>query len=290
MKKKIYIFILVIATWAPSSSPASELLTIVYSNLGQLCSTTPDGATNFCISSEKEYRSPSWQPNGDHIVAGSGYHDGAYELVLLNKDGSLIRYLYKSNKFIRPVWSPDGEFIYGLNYSYAKSIRKWDSEGKKFTDVPVKGAESEYKYLQMISFSPSNKRAVLLLDNFNKMLLVSVYNDHFQAIKIILKDYSYVSQSVWLDDNNLLFVGKKDEPRGELWELNVDSEKVRKLGVPRLWLRDFVTLSPDGKAVIVCAMPDNEETKWNLWHYSFGSPHAKRITDGIEDVSPYWRH
>jgi len=207
----------------------------------------------------------------------------------LKKDGAVLRRLSESSEFIRPVWSPDGKYIYGLNYSHQRSIRRWDSEGKRFTDIPIKGAEGEFKYLQMIAIDPSNKRAAILLDDFKKMLLVTIHEDHFQAIRTLPKDYSYVSEAVWVDEKNLLFVGKKSESRGELWKLNVDSEKIQKVGVPKLWLRDSVTLSSDRKSVIVTAMPDNEEKKWSLWRYTFGTPVAERITVGTEGVSPNWR-
>jgi WD40 repeat protein len=290
MRKQIYSLVLTIVIWTPSLSWGGELLPIVYSSLGELCSTTPTKAKPACLKSQKEYGSPSWQPNGHYIVAEAGYHDASHELVLLKSDGAVLRIISKSTDFIRPIWSPDGRYIYALNYDQPKTIRRWDSEGKKFTDLPVKGAENEYEYLQMISFSPNRKRAAILLDNFMKMLLVEVYEDHFQAVKTIPKDYSYVSESVWLDDNNLVFIGKKADSRGELWKINVSSEAVQKVGIPGLWLRDSVTLSPDRKAVIVCAMPDNEETKWSLWYYSFGAQHATRITNGLEDVSPSWKH
>jgi hypothetical protein len=288
--KKLLIIILGIAACLPVLSQGSELLPIVYSDSGGLCSVSHTGGAIKCVKSKKEYGSPSWQPKGSNIVAESGYHDGAHNLELLKNDGTAIRRLHKSSEFIRPVWSQDGRYIYGLSYSQPRSIRRWDSEGKKFVDIPVRGAEAEYKYLQMISFDPSHKRAVILLDHFKKMLLVTVHDDHFQAIKIIPKDYSYVSESVWLDENNLIFIGKKNDKRGELWKLNVDSEKIQMVGVPGLWLRDTVTLSPDRKSVIVCAMSDDDKTKWSLWRYSLGSPRAERITTGTEDVSPSWRH
>lgn len=289
MKKYVFSFIFGIAVSMPISPEARELLPILYSKEGQLCSTIPTGANHFCIRSKKDYDSPSWQPNGNHIVVESGYHDGAHELELLKKDGTLIRRLPESSEFIRPAWSPNGKYIYGLSYSHPKLIRRWDKEGKGFIDIPVRGAKCRYQYLQAISFDPSNKRAVILLDNFDIMFLVAVHEDHFQVIKMLPKSYSYVSQSVWLDDKTLLFVGIKTGSRNELWKLDVDSEDTQKVGVPELWLRDYVTLSPDKKTVVVCAMPDTEQSKWSLWRYTIGTPRAERITDGTEDVSPNWR-
>ncbi len=131
---------------------------------------------------------------------------------------------------------------------------------------------------------------------FNHMVIVDVGEKSMMALNVLPRGFRYVAQSAWLDEDHLLFIGKRGSDRGELWELDIRSGRVTRRGIDGLWLRDFVTLSPDRKSVVVTAMGENKNgTKndsWNVWLYSLETSRAVRLTTepGGEDVEPSWRH
>lgn len=145
--------------------------------------------------------------------------------------------------------------------------------------------------MQMISFSPSGSSIAILVDKFQKMLIAEVEEEAIRVTKQVPQDFSYVSGSVWLDESRILFVGEQASTRQELWELNIKDGSVKKRGIPGLWMRDSLTLSPDKTSVVVCGVADGTEkdTRWNLWKYSLASSKLVKISNGTEDVSPNWR-
>ncbi|MDA8387961.1 MAG: WD40 repeat domain-containing protein [Nitrospiraceae bacterium] len=304
-KKRVFVTTLIIINSLVISglSWAVSLHKILYIHdgefVGQLCSVVPaKGMTPVCLA-DGGYGSPSWRPHGNLIAAELKTRQGT-KLVILNKNGRLVRALSKSKGCYRPEWSPDGRYLYAINYRLGHAIRRWNLESHRFKDIPVRGFGKEYSYLQGISFSPNYKRAAISVDKFKKILISDVYGDHFRVRKILPGKFHYVAQSVWIDNDRLLFVGvKKNDDRGEIWQLNIGrgelwqlnvlTGKIKKISIRGLSLRDFVTLSPDHKSVVICATDNPQDPKWSLWLYKLGSPTATRITNGIEDVDPDWR-
>ena len=73
---------------------ARELLPILYSNSGELCSVAPDSpGVTVCASSLGAYDvdSPSWQPNGNRIISELGREGGDHTLWLLLDQGVQLR-------------------------------------------------------------------------------------------------------------------------------------------------------------------------------------------------------
>ena len=279
-----------VAAGAVSQACAADLGEIIYSSWGQLCSAAAQGGTDHCIEGAKEVNSPVWQPGGDLIVANRGEHDGPHELVLLRSDGKLKARLEKSSSFIRPVWSPDGNYIYAIRYSLGAQLGRWEKTGKGFRAIPILGADGMFEYVQMLAFSPSGNQLSVLVDKFQTMLIADVQPDAIKVQRQVPRNFTYVSGSAWLDESRLLFVGKQEGERQELWEMKTNDGSATKRGIQNLWLRDFITLSPDRRSVVVCGVADNvKETKWNLWKYSLESAALVRLTNGTEDVSPNWR-
>lgn len=295
MHKKLFIILLlkVFLFSIISIVNAEELSTIIYTsyelpNYGQLCSVDADGNNHICISSKKEFHSPYWSPDGNKVVVGTGYHDEIPNIVILKSNGDLISILKNSSGFYRPLWHPDGS-IYALNYDLGRSVRKWDLSTGKYKDILIKGSENEYKFLQMIAFSPSGKFAALLTDEFKVMLIAEVGEESITVIKVLPKKFEYIAQSVWLDDNNILFIGQiKSDTKG-LWEFNILDDMLKKVDVQELFLDDCMALSPDKKAIIVSATKGEQDTKWNLWIYNLETKNVNKITNGVEDVEPSWR-
>lgn len=260
-----------------------ELGPILYRSWDGLCSISPSpGAKPVC--SRADWGDPSWQPHGKRIVATS--RSG---LALFDSNGQLIRALGGKSGG-RPTWSPDGRYIYATNGGTGSTILRWDADGRGRALIPVLGQEGSDVYFQMISISPSGRRAAILRRNFDRMLIADVGETKFSVSASVPRGFSYVAQSVWLDDDHLLFVGKKDTNQGELWQLDLRSGATLREGIDGLWLRDFVALSPDGKSVVVTAT-NGKPVSWDLWQYFLDSRRLVRLTFGTadENVEPSWR-
>jgi hypothetical protein len=147
-----------------------------------------------------------WQPSGERIAAETGEHDGACLLVLLDGRGREIRRLTDSSDYIRPIWSPDGRFIFAINYGLGSAIGRWDADGRNKTTLRVTGGIESGRQFQMISFSPSGNRAALLTMSFREMALATVKDNGLLVFAMVPEGFSYVSQSAWRDEDHLLFV------------------------------------------------------------------------------------
>jgi Tol biopolymer transport system component len=284
-------YVLLLASLAlPGVAGAAQFDDIVFSSSGELCTVASvPGAKERCLRSDYEYDSPAWRPNGKVLVVKAGVHDGPSKLLIIGEDAKVIRTVTKSAGFIRAAWSPDGKYFYALNYGLGRAVGRWNAEGTAFTTLPVQSKQS-FDHVQMIAFSPNGTKAALLVDDFKKMLIARVNDSGFEVEQVLPANFSYVAQAAWLDDSRLLFVGKKDDPRAQVWELEVSHGSVRARGIEGLWIRDFLAMSPDRTSVVVCGTAvGDKETRWSLWKYSLASSALTRLTNGIEDVAPGWR-
>jgi len=263
---------------------SQQLGPILYRNWVGLCSISAE-TTAKPRCSRSEYEDFSWQPHGNRIVAM-----GARGLVLLDSSGRLINKL-EGQSGARPTWSPDGRYIYAISGKFGGAVVRWDASGKNRVAIPVTGLNDPHLFFQRISLSPSGKRAAILTGDFKEMLITDVSEKALSARKVLPRGFSYVAQSVWLDDEHLLFVGRQGGTRGELWGLDIRSETATKRGISDLWLRDFVALSADQKSVVVTATKNSEEVSWDLWQYFPESSYLKRLTSGTQDenVEPSWK-
>ena len=158
-----------------SAGDSNTLLPILYSEGGRLCSVSATGKEGrACARTGHEIDSPSWQPRGRLIVTELGEHDGLHALWLLNAVGRPVRQLTESTDFYRPIWLPDGRHIVGLNYSITHTIRQWNEEGGKYTDMQIDGFETAYQRLQMVAISPSARHAAFVVDDFKHLLIVDI--------------------------------------------------------------------------------------------------------------------
>ena len=142
---------------------AQDLRPIVYVNWGQICSVSVSLVTNrSCLNSQDEFGSPSWRPDGSALVVEAGGHDSPHSLVLLDRRGRKVGGLVGSLSHLRPAWSPDGKYVFGIDYGLGRAVVRWDADGKNRAVVPVAGADGETTAFQMISFNPSGSRVALL--------------------------------------------------------------------------------------------------------------------------------
>lgn len=211
-------------------------------------------------------------------------------LALFDIRGHLIRRL-EGRSGGRTTWSPDGRYVYATSGRTGSIILRWDADGRHRVAIPVVGADDSRAYFQMISVSPSGAQVEILTEKFDQMLIASVSETKFSVTGSVPHGFSYVAQSVWLDEEHLLFVGKKDTTQGELWQLDLRSGATTRRGIDGLWLRDFVAISPDGNSIVVTAT-DANPVSWDLWQYFLDSSRLVRLTHGTKDenVEPSWRH
>ena len=277
--------------------PAPRLLEILYTGDGTLCSVSTAGDRKVCAKSNEEFDDPSWDPRGTRVVVEAGQHDGASSLVLLDSTGKRLRRLVSSSGAIRPAWSPDGRYVFAIDYGIGSAVARWNADGTARMRIPVTGGSSVGQQVrsgappaqfQMLSFSPSGRRVALLTMRFREMLVATVGDTAMTVFRTAPRDFAYVSQSVWLDESHLLFVGKRAPGRGELWELNVEDGTARRRGIDGLALRDQIALSPDRKSVAVTALSDSVRG-WNVWTITLADGHKRHLTNGNEDIVGSWR-
>ena len=249
------------------------------------------------MKSDDDIHDPSWDPRGTKVVAQAGEHDGDWTLVLLDSTGKRLRQLESSSDALRPEWSPDGRYVFAIDYGIGSAVARWNADGTARARIPVTGGSNLPQqvrtgalpaYFQMLSFSPSGRRVALNTMHFREMLVATVGDTAMTVFRTAPRDFSYVSQSVWLDESHLLFVGKRAPGKGELWELNVEDGTVRKRGVEGLSLRDQIAISPDRQSVAVTAMSDSDGG-WNVWAITLADGRKRQVTKGSEDIIASWR-
>ena len=278
-----------------SEAVMESLDEIIYIDDGQLCSTTIDGHNKpRCIESDNEYQFPAWHPDGNSIVVESADSNDANVLMLLGAEGKPLRQVEDSTGFTRPVWSPDGQYLYAINRKLGAAIGRWDSDGSNFRSIPVsgipeQGALGAFESIQMISISPNGTTVAMLAEGFHHILVASEIDGNFQVTGQLPEGFASVGMSVWRDASHLLFVGNLDPRRSELWKLNIQGGTTEKIEITGLHITDGLSLSPDKKSVVICgAEKGNKDVRWNLWRYSFASTELKRLTNGDEDSYPNW--
>lgn len=299
---------------AAQLATAGTLRSIVYEKdtksldprLGELCSVAPSGGASECLDG-KGYVDPAWQPHGRRVVV-SHYGPGKnHALVLLDMHGRKLDVLVHSAGYMSPiVWSPDGKYVYAINPRDAHAIGRWDSNGKHFTLIPVRGVACdkdaraiglacEKQSIQELSFSPSGKHAALVAMAEGSQYIADVRNHEIVARRILPKGFALVGPSLWLDETRLLFIGfKNNGAPSRLWKINIHTGKLKSLGNGGLALTLGLALSPDRRSVVVEAGKATANTRRvpriTLWRYSLYSGATRQLTHGTFDVSPSWRH
>jgi hypothetical protein len=207
---------------------------------------------------------------------------------LLNKSGRRLRPLVDSLDYFRPQWTADGTHIVAMRYGLGHAIGQWTDDGATHTTIPLIGFEAQYRELMVIAMSRSGKRAAIVVDHFETMLLVDTGPERWTVTRIVPDGFAYVSGPAWIDDQHLIFTGGKPGQQDKgLWTLDTQTGVVTPLPAGALSIRDFVTLAPDATAVVVCAYGGGE-LKWSLWRVDLVSGATRRLTSGIEDVTPSW--
>ena len=264
---------------------------IVYSSRGALCSIDyPTDRQPVCqyIS----FHSPSFSPNGQALAAVSTTTSFAghasSKIVIFGRSGASIGSLSESDGFIRPVWSPDGNYIYAvINDHRHDSIGRWRWPSGEKALLPVHNLEQGCDKIDSLSLSPTGDRAVLLC-NFKQLYLAKVRSDLLRVERELPLQFSYVSLPKWFDESHLLAVARLRKGEvANLWRIDSATSVAEIVPTPELALQDYVTVSPDGRSVIVTGSRQ-QPLKWRLWHIDLSNKKQTELTSGDEDTSATW--
>jgi len=264
---------------------------IVYSSRGALCSIDyPPERQPFC--QHISFHSPSFSPNGQALAAVSrttsfaGHPSSKIEV--FGRSGASIGSLSESDGFIRPVWSPDGNYIYAVADAFRHaSVARWRWPSGERTLIPVQNLEQSCNKIDSLSLSPAGDRAVLLC-NFKQLYLAAVRSDLLRVERELPLQFSYVSSPKWLDERDLLAVARlKKGEIANLWRIDSATSVAEIVSTPELALQDYVTVSPDSKSVIVTGSR-RQPLKWRLWHIDLSDKKQTELTSGDEDVAATW--
>jgi Tol biopolymer transport system component len=265
--------------------------TIVYSSRGALCSIDyPTERRPFCLNSS--FHSPSFSPSGQALAAVSTTTSFAgspsSKIVVFGRSGKSIGSLSESDGFVRPVWSPDGNYIYAVADAHRHdSVGRWRWPSGEKALLPVQNLEQGCNKIDSLSLSPAGDRAVLLC-NFKQLYLAEVRSDLFRVERELPLQLSYVSSPKWLDEIHLFVVARlKKGEIANLWRIDTATSVAEIVPTPELALRDYVAVSPDGKAIIVTGSRP-QPLKWRLWHIDLSDKKQTELTSGDEDVAATW--
>ena len=260
---------------------AQQLRPILFTDWGRLCSIAVVDTVRVCLPETRELDDAVWSPDGKRIITGGG--------AILNDAGRRTGTL-RNYAGIRPVWYPNGQYVFAIDYEVGSAVRRWDERGGSRKTIPVEGGEAAERRFQMLSFSPSGRRAALLTMQFREMVIADVEVNRLVVSRVAPVGFDYVSQAVWLNEDTVLFVGKRgSSPFGVLWRLSASTGAVDSVGIPGLALRDQIVVAPDRRSIVVTAASTHGETRWNLWYYDLSSGVARRLTAGTEDIVRSWR-
>jgi hypothetical protein len=236
--------------WLQFSS-AQDLGPIVYSSSGQLCSIDiQKDEKPSCYSSS--LRHLSFSPDGRLLAANTTPSNPIpSRIAVLDRSGATLRYLPGSDEFIRPVWSPDGNYIYAvINALGHASVGRWRWPSGEKALVPVENLPTGCSSINSLSLSSAGDRAVLLC-NFKQLHLAEVRSDLLRVEREIVPQFFYVSSPTWFDESHLLAIARiKKGEIANLWRIDSATGFAEIVPTPDLTLRDYVTVSPDGKSVV----------------------------------------
>jgi dipeptidyl aminopeptidase/acylaminoacyl peptidase len=264
---------------------------IVYSSRGALCSIDyPTDRQPVCqyIS----FHSPSFSPSGQALAAVSTTTSFAgrpsSKIEVFGRSGASIGSLSESDGFIRPVWSPDGNYIYAVADAFRHtSVGRWHWPSGEKALLPVQNLEQDCNKIDSLSLSPAGDRAVLLC-NFKQLYLAEVRSDSFRVERELPLQFSYVSSPTWLDQSRLFAVARRKKGEiANLWRIDSATGFAEIVPTPELALQDYVTVSPDSKSVIVTGSR-LQPLKWRLWRIDLSDKKQTELTGGDEDVAATW--
>jgi len=180
------------------------------------------------------------------------------------------------NELYRPTFDATGQNLYAVNYS--NGIFRYSFQRHQWQKVRVLGRNGLNP--QGLSFSRSGRRAAISHDNFVGFLIAEVKDDELKIEREVLTDFQSVISPRWLGDDILIFAGRRKPGLQFLWKLDLNLGTVEQLTAAPIAVRDFLTLSADGKTVAFTGSRQGASLEWRLWETSTEKNSPKQLTAG----------
>ncbi len=206
---------------------------------------------------------PKSVPNGDIFFQSED--DQGYLLNFINADGSGHQDILLKQQIIKPVWSADGDTVYGLSnpkftfpYSDIGYPAYWDIKQGKFKDC----SNNQPYYAQIEEYESTNDQHLVLLSNNGE--IVTFDFDTCKVVKILINyegqfgTYNIYGISYQPSTQTLLFgriVNPYDNPYYQIIKFSIESgkEEVIGEGLNPSWSKDGSKISyfgPEGIVII----------------------------------------
>jgi len=221
-------------------------------------------------------------------LVGSRTEGGQHSIFLLHWPRWTIEALPNLHEApYRPAFSPDGKFVYAVDYG--PKIFRYSIENKTWQRVPVEGLPDFHA--QGLAFSPSGRRAAISPGDFKGFIIADVAAERFRVSRTVLSDFDGCTSPRWLDENTILFAGRRQPGLQFLWTFDLSTGQVRQLSNPPIGVRDFIAVSPDGKNVVFTGDDGKKVVEWTIWLLPLDSLQAVKLLPGKRDDSflfPAW--
>lgn len=189
--------------------------------------------------------------------------------VLLSSKANL-RELY------RPAFDPSGQYLYALNYS--NGIYRYSFKSRQWSPVQVVGRQQLNP--QGLSFSRSGLKAAITHGRFVGLLVAEVADAGLRIEREVLSDFESVTSPHWLDEENIVFAGRKRAGPQFLWKINLGSGAVEQLTDGPIGARDFLAISADSKSIVFTGTSEDQPLEWRLWEISLEKHAPVQLTRG----------
>jgi serine/threonine-protein kinase len=280
--------------WVPG--PVGE---IVFEQYGELVVESVDGLTAAKLTSTPllDNVSPSWSPDGGHIVFSSNRPDpgSSFDLYLMNSDGSNVVQLTDDpgNEF-DPAWSPGGTLIAfhaestaDPDESFSSSLSLIDPDGSGRVDLVTRGDQD----VGRPSWSPDGTRIAFRIlhdvTTSNSPMTIYVVNaDGTGLLELATTSDVVDTAPVWTPDGRrIVFWGDDGEGRGTLLSIRPDGSG----------LQPFALEFPDTDFLVPSWSPDG---RWmalaGTWYavsplYLVDVDGGPVYTFGLNASEPKWR-
>lgn len=221
------------------------------------------------------------------IVAASDHDAPTHFYLFSGNPNSLIK--IPSSKtaedLYRPVFDPEGKYLYALNYDLG--IYRYSLVDQKWGGVKIENAPGLNP--QRLSFSPKGNRFAISPAHFDGFLIGEIIQGRFVVKEQILKKFNSCISANWIDENRIVFAGRKKEGIQYLWIADLITGKVSQLtkGIPAT--RDFLSLSPDRLSVVFVGTDSDYD--WRIWSINLDGTDLKKLTKSDESsghLEPVW--
>ncbi len=270
-------------------SPDSETIGFAVDNVVKKVSVQGGVASQICELPGLHFHGPSWSPDGEVIVFGSGTPHSLYEVAarggspreLISPDeidpstGKPVGAVYWSQFLPRMAGARVVVLAFETPTGRTMAVQNLASEGRTFLGS---GSHPSYSPSGHLVFQPSNSTDELWAMPFSLERL----NATGEAFPLA---HDSRNASVAADQTLGYIDGAGIEQRQLVWR-NRAGERVGEIGQPQQNM-SFPVLSPDGRRVAVGGV--ESDTGADVWIHDVDRPLKRRLTfDAATEMRPQW--